>query len=184
MELSFNLGLAVLPETKSADFAEFLRLYNAIKLVAARLDVYTGYAPVAPGEQKPLHETVTVGQQTTLYLPCNTAITAGSLCTTVQVGDETRARTVGFGAHGMARFIAMQDAEVGDVGKFLLFGLIYFEEGGLSAGETYYNVGSGYLDKQSSTANYWTRQAVGYALTTNHLWFQPDWLFGAYTAPP
>lgn len=184
MELSFNLGLATLPETKSQDFNEFLRLYNAIKLVAAKLDSYTGHTPVVAGEEKPLQETLTIGQQTILYLPCNSSITAGSLCTTTQVGDETRVRTVGFGVAGIARMIALQDAEIGDIGKFMLFGLVSFDEASLVAGEVYYNVGSGYLNNKSATTDYWTKQAVGFAITKNHLWFQPDQLYGAYISPP
>jgi len=184
-QLSFNLGLAALPETRSKEFPELLRIYNAINIVAAKLDAYTGNTPILdPDQARPLEDTITAGQQTVFDLVCHTSVQPGNLCTIQVVGSESKARVVSFGLYSLATMIALREAAAGEVGRFMLFGLVAYEEGDLEAGQRYVNVGSGYMDSASNVSDAHTKQSVGYALTSKHLWFQPDLNFGAYVAPP
>lgn len=182
-EISFNLGLASIPETRDKElFPEFLRLYNAIKLTAAMLDARTGYTTTNSDEARPFTSSLTLANYTTFDMICQGAIPAARLCTIVAVGGSSRAKLVDF-SNNLARCISMGDYENGEVGKFMLTGLIKFDSDALTAGANYRNAGSGYMNLETAMPTYWQKQFIGFALDTQHLWFQPDITFNLYVDP-
>lgn len=68
---SINLNLPTLPETKGPDFAEFLRLYNALNILALALDSYTGSLVLDESAWPEISPTESIRSQNIkrLYLP-------------------------------------------------------------------------------------------------------------------
>lgn len=79
-QLSFNLGLASIPETTNVEmFPEILRLYNAIKITATQLDLYTGNAVDDVGDSPSTIKTTQINNLYTANLICGADLELGRL---------------------------------------------------------------------------------------------------------
>lgn len=186
-EFSIPLGLSAIPETDDAkNFAEFLRVYNAIKNVMGAVDRYTGTMPPTQEEI----ETQTVAQtlasmtrNNRVYLQAGEHIDTGRLCylnPDGKVYQDPNSRqephlypTSNFDI----RFFSSADYEADDFGVFYTKGVISVDAALLTPGKVYSVQGPGYLDDTVGDG----QQVVGYALTPTDFWFEPQIRF--YVAP-
>jgi hypothetical protein len=181
-QISFPLGLAVLPETKDPEvFPEFLRIYNAIKLVATMLDSYTGNTPIQSGELRSLESTLKLSTFTRFDAECDGEIAGGRVAYITSEGKAKQPAL--YGIYPPMKMIPLADYSSGDIGTFILSGLVTFDSAALTPGDNYRHVMGGYIDKDSNIPEYWTHQYIGFALDETHLWFAPDLTYNVYVNP-
>jgi len=173
-QLSFNLGLGATPEV-AADpqtFQELIRMYNAIRILGAYVDQYTGNAyhdPAVYFDYTP-QDTVLVGNTAFVYAKLTEAIaTAGTIVT---FGSEavTNVLTAGLNSSATpARGMTMEQGKLaGEYTKILLFGLFPYASGLLS-GATYY----AHLSIPGAFTITPGGQVLGVALSGTSLFFNP-----------
>ena len=184
MELSFNLGLAAVPELKDSElFPEFVRLYNAIKLTAAMLDNYTGNTPTSEDsdEKRPTQ----INTFHTFSLPAKEKINLARLVSIYNDSGTSKLKqgSAIFGSNPRIQGIALETKKAGEVCKFLLKGLIKFDDAALVPGSYYRHVGSGYMQSDTEQESYWNYQIIGYAVDEYYLWFDPDIYWSGYVNP-
>jgi len=169
--LSVNLGLPASPITTNNElFAELLKVYNAIRNLAAALDNYTGIISEPSSVWSQLGATrLLAGSNAKIYLVCSVAITYGQTVGITGAGqaalaDDGVLRCIGFCS-------APNGGGIGDTIEVQLFGLYPpFPPASLTPGARY---------SQSTTAGAIGGfgsgvQTVGFAISDTLLYFNPE----------
>lgn len=171
-DLSFNLGLAPTPESADKEnFAEFIRLYNAVRQVAYFLDRYTGAIAVPAEDWSAMTpaQTQRLQNMTRGYCTFTENVVAGNLLHlqgTARLANATNATRP-------ARAFATGPVTAGEIGEYMLLGAIT-NFVGLTPGATYYlSTTNGLLTAVAPTSTMF-KQAVGFAIDANTLFFTPD----------
>lgn len=178
---TINTGLSVLPmEVKdSAAYAEFIKLYNAVKIVAQAMDTYTGIGTYPADQWNQVGNSgILVQNHTKIYPVCAEAsISKGQLVALRDVGGVTQAVLSFAGSTDIrkCRGFANTDGVSGQRMEVVLQGL-YPYAGGLTVGQTYYQSNGTYgaftAVTPSGAGN--IRQGIGYAVSTNAMYFNPN----------
>lgn len=176
---TLNLQLPNLPdEVKDPQvYAELVRVYNACKILAQGLDVYTGVGGYPQSDWNSIGNSALIVQgQTKVYIKATDTFSAGKLVCIRDIGGVANAllaiavSTDLRPCHGFATGPAAANGYV----EVVLFGLYPFA-GGLVTGQKYYlsngTYGSFTAVNPSGTGN--IRQAIGYALSPTSIWFNP-----------
>jgi hypothetical protein len=173
---SINTGLPNLPDPPDPlFFAEFARVYNAIRNLTIAVDKYCGTLPAdaVNYSQTPFTETVYSQNVLRLYVKFSEAVTYGQTINLAGVSGVVQARlsnatVAGRHIHGWCSTAG--GVLSGAYGEVMLGGLCT-AIGGLTAGTTYY---SGNTAGTISTTAGTISQKIGYALTASNLIMQPD----------
>lgn len=162
-QLSLNLGLDVVPHSKDQDtLVDMYRVYNATKLIASALDLYTGIL----GEQQ--EDWASVG--TTGILTQNGARIYVEFAASATPGQLIALDTSGKAILGtIGTVIGWSPAAVvaGNFGEVRLLGR-HAAVTGLTPGVSYYASST-----PGGITGTVTAQRVGFALTANSLFFNP-----------
>lgn len=169
-DLSFNLGLAELPELRDPTlFAELVRVYNAIKIVAEKADIAAG---TYPGDSS---ETYTSGASVRISgLIANEDISIGTLVEIYNYGGTARVRKASFdNFHGFCS--SNENVLAGDAIQVTLFGIYPYGGGSLTPAAKYEAYGTLTPDSgRGQIAPVGTTTGalyIGYALTPDLLFF-------------
>jgi hypothetical protein len=167
---STNLGLPALPETDDAGrFVDLLPIHNAIRNLAANLDVGTGRTLVKPEDYENVSPYVNIASYI-IYVRFSEAVEAGHLIRFTASGTELRgSKAFGPTSANFARGFSMSKQPANAIGPVGLFGLNPYISG-LTPGAPYYLSGTAGL--LSPTSGY---HFVGFAVSPNHLWFNPSY---------
>lgn len=175
---STNLGLALTPEFDQKKYpeiyADLVRVRNAIRILQAGLDNYTG--ALAPKEENwastPASSSLIVQNTSKLYLPASETINPGYM---VNIWDDAgtakvrlaRADDINKMCRGFASITSIKNA--GDYVEVTLFGGDFYITG-LVAGTLYYLSDTpGSLSTSAGTIT----QEIGWAVSTTCLFFNP-----------
>lgn len=202
--MSVNLGLGAIPEIETQDrnlYNEFIRIYNAIKLLSSNTDKITGLTPPDPElwVEAPMNQSALFGNMTKVYRVAIEDIDYGNLVSFQSAGVRKAAalNATWYKAHGFCS--ATQGVKAGDVGEFQLMGMV--RASGLIAGKTYYlgtggsivdaygilnytpplGPGAGIAHVYQPAYNGFGFQKVGIALTPEDLYINPNNTFHRYT---
>ena len=175
---SVNTGLPNIPDPPDPKFfAEFQRVYNAIRNLTLALDAYSGAIPQEPEFYSQTPATQTILQQNTnrLYVLFSEAASYGQIINLHNVSGVLNARLASAsaaGKQGHAWCSTVGGVAANAYGEVMLGGLCTAISG-LTPGQSYYlGNTSGAIAPTAGTVN----QLVGYALTTSNLYFKPTLL--------
>lgn len=178
-ELSMDLGLAFIPETANPIiFQELYVVYNAIKILAATLDSYTGV--LTPDEELwPTVGTNNIFSQNAnrIYVPFSETVTAGQLVTLYNNAGQLTAKLCGgvTWAGDCRGYMSLANTvSPGNYGQVTLFGLHPLVSG-LTPGTIYYssNTTAGSITSTVPISSGENKQPIGFALSTGQLFFNP-----------
>ena len=175
---SINTGLPNVADPPDPKFfAEFTRIYNAIRNLTIAIDTYTGSLPPDPEYYSVTPPTSSVRSQNTqkVYVITSVAISYGKTVNlynnagvlTARLSDAT---TAGKHCHGFC-----SNAAGGASGAYIevTLGGLCTAIGSLTPGATYYN---GNTPGTVATTPGTVPQKIGFALGTSALYFNPDLL--------
>jgi hypothetical protein len=172
---STNLGLSIIPEADEqqdpALYTEALKLRNAMFALQAALDNLTGAIgedPSAWSADTP-DQWIRLYNLTRVYLKSSEAITQGAVVSFWNNGGTLNARNANASSPYYARAYSTGAVASGVFGEFVLMGAVTIS--GLTPGSTYYLSNSTGLISASPGTN---TQVLGYALTSNKLFFNPQ----------
>ena len=170
---TINLGLPAIPEPADPkSFGDFLRVYNALRILSITVDSYTGAKGQDPQyyAQTPPAASILSQNSLRMYAKFGVAITAGQA---VYLYDVAGVTTVGLAsalttAKPMRGWCSTTTA-ADSYGEVMLGGLMPLT--GLVLGATYYlsNTAGGISIGPGTTS-----QKVGFAVDTTHLFVQPQ----------
>jgi hypothetical protein len=171
---SINTGLPNIPDPPDPDFfAEFTRIYNAIRNLTIALDSYTGALPAETINFSQTSPDSSILSQNVLrvYVPFGVTIAYGQMVNLYNVSGVLTARLAaanvgGLQAHGWCSIPALSGA----YGEIMLGGL---SKGvaGLTPGTTYYLSNTpGAVSTTPGTVS----QRLGFALGTGYMFVQPQ----------
>lgn len=171
---SLNLGLPAVPITNNPElWTEFIKVYNATRLLAGALDQYTG----ALGELPELWNQLGVsrcydGLNTRIYLEAGEAIAYGQ---TVGIDGSGLARLADDGVYFAIGFCTNTTAAgVGDPVEIQQRGIYpAFPAATLTPGNRYYQSGTPGTIGAGGTGT----QCIGYAISDTILYFNPQLQF-------
>ena len=169
---SINTGLPNIPDPPEPEFfAEFTRVYNAIRNLTIAIDSYTGAIPAeaANFSQTPVTSSVISQNSLRVYVPFGVTIAFGQMVNLYNSGGLTArlaaANVGGLQAHGWCSI----PATAGSYGEIMLGGLCRGVIG-LTPGLTYYLSNTpGAISATAGTVS----QKLGYSLGASELFFQP-----------
>ncbi len=169
-ELSFQLPLPQSPLTENQElFQELLRVYNAIRTVAYKLDSYTGAIPPPTDDfAEVANSGIKVNGMCKVYLPAYEDLVVGNTVYFFDDAGTVKARKA-VSATAKARGFCSIAGLTGEVVEVTLIGLYpSFPAATLTPGNTYYqSVTAGAIGNAGF-------QAVGFALSDTQLFFNPD----------
>lgn len=158
---SINLQLDVLPaSTDKNNFADLFKLYNAVKLLADSIDLYTGEGIPTGSESYNGLTYLRLQKIARVYLQASVAITPGQM-----VGINASSQFI-LGTPGTVRGFAPAAISSGAYGEIDLLGLC-LNYTGLTPGATYYAAAAGAISTVASA------QKIGFAITTTTLFVNP-----------
>jgi len=163
-QYSLDLGLDIVPISKDPEnMGDMYRLYNAVKLVAGALDLYTGSLG-ANAEDWSIADTTYVRSQniSRIYRIFDIAVTAGQIVTIKSTGN------IGLATTGLAHGWSPIPVAAGQYGEVRLFGL-HTSVSGLTPGTWYYSSATAGAITTTVTA-----QKVGFAVSATALFFNPS----------
>jgi len=172
-ELSFQLGIGTSASSAISDpeaAAEFTKLYNAVNLLAYKLDEYTG-SIAAPASDRPYLTPQAVNKSagvSRLYGEATVALVVGAIVNFTSSGKLELA-TVANGAH----CIVLENTAVGDFAP-VARNAVLTAFAGLTPGKIYYQsptVAGGITLLVPSGQ---IKRAVGFAVNSSTLAFYPD----------
>ena len=158
-----NLGLPESPQTKDPLlYIELLRIYNAVRNLAYKIDAIAGLTPYDDSEKIALvpANTLLLGNQSYIYVKMAVAISAG------QTVDFQADGTAILGTTNTVKGVALEDKEADEYCKILLIG--YLPLGGTTPGTVYYaseSVSGGFATTGT--------QVLGYGLPGGGIMFSP-----------
>lgn len=159
-----NLGLPAVPEVDNPDtMAAVSPVYNALRALAAGLDIFTGTAYVDPSEYSSMSpaNTIITANHAKIYKKCAVAINAY-----YTVGLNASDQAV-LGTSGTVIGFAAAKGAIGDWIPIILCG--YFPVSGVTPGTLYRASGTAGL-VMADGAN----QALGFAVSTSGIYFNPN----------
>lgn len=177
---TLNLQLPNLPEEVKDPqvYGELVRIYNACKLLAQGLDIYTGVGGYPQSDWGSVGNNALIVQNQTKIYPLNaeSSLSPGKLVNLFDVGGVTYARAAIAVAGDLrpCHGFATGNSTAGNRMEVVLFGLYPFA-GGLVTGQKYYLSNSTYgafTSVNPSGANN-IRQGIGFALSATSMWFNP-----------
>lgn len=177
---TINTGLSNLPlEVKDATtYAEFVKLYNAVKIVAQAMDTYTGIGTYPADQWDQVgNNGILVQNHTKIYPIFGDNVNQGQLVTLKDIGGVPKAYLAIAASNDIrkCRGFATGNVLAGNRGEVVLQGL-YPYAGGLTIGQTYYlsngTYGAFTAVNPSGVGN--IRQGIGYAISTSAMYFNPD----------
>ena len=175
---SINTGLPSVPDpADSRAFADFLRIYNAIRNITLAIDSYTGALAQEPEfySQTPATQTILTQNTQRLYVKFSENIGYGQIVNLHNVSGILGARLASAsaaGKQGHAWCSTVGGVTSGAFGEVMLGGLCTAISG-LTPGQTYFlGNTAGTIAPTPGTVN----QPVGFALTTVNLFFKPTLL--------
>lgn len=180
VRFSMNLGLDNIPNpVDPANFSENLRMYNAIRALAAAVDLYAGPLPYDTSiwNQLTPAQTLWTAGANRLYLQTTDNLAAGSMCSIWDNGGTYMARLAGGPAWvgGDCRGFSTGVYAAGSMAEIMLFGLCTVVSG-LTRGAPYWisNAVAGAFTgtKPANTGN--LVQPIGYAIEATSLFFNPS----------
>lgn len=164
-ELSFNLGAAsssaAIVEDKEVA-AELVRLYNALNIIAFKLDEYTGALQAAPAD-RPYQPASVVSRAT--YMNRAYMYSAGALAAKTLVNISPSGLVAADVDINRAHAIVLEDTAAGDYAPITLQGVVSGFVG-LTVGSPYYLSSTPGAIQIGATA-----QKIGFALTSTDLAF-------------
>lgn len=169
-ELSFQLPLPQSPLTENQElFQELLRVYNAIRTVAYKLDSYTGAIPPPTDDFPELgNDIIRLNGMCKIYLPAYEDLVVGNTVYPFDDAGTTKARKA-VSATAKARGFCSIAGLTGEMVEVTLLGLYpSFPAATLTPGTTYYQSAT------PGTIGGAGFQAVGFALSDTQLFFNPD----------
>lgn len=173
--LSFNLGLSPIPESKDP-MTEIMRLLSAVRGMAQVLDTYTGAQsfPEVDWPELSTAQTQRVQFITRGYCQFTETVLAGHMLNLYNTGATMSARLANATDNTKpARAFAFNAVTAGNFGEYMLLGAIT-NFSSLVPGALYYLSTSGGLitgTKPVGVGN--LQQAVGFALSSSVLFFNP-----------
>lgn len=175
---SVNTGLPNTPDPPDPKFfAEFTRVYNAIRSLTLALDAYTGALAQEAEfyDQTPPSQTILQQNTNRLYVKFSEAAAYGQIINLHDVSGVLNARlasAASAGKQGHAWCSTVGGVAVGAYGEVMLGGLCT-AIGGLTPGKSYFlGNTSGAIAPTAGTVT----QLVGFALTATNLYFKPTLL--------
>ena len=175
---SVNTGLPNIPDPPDPRFfAEFTRVYNAIRNLTLALDTNTGALPQDPEfySQTPPTQTILTQNTNRLYVKFSEAVSYGQLVNLHNVSGVLNARLSSAavaGKQGHAWCSTVGGVASGAFGEVMLGGLCTAISG-LTPGQSYYlGNTAGTIAPTAGTVT----QLVGFALTASNLYFKPTLL--------
>lgn len=167
--LSYNLGLAAIPETRNPElFPEFVRLYNAVKIVAEKADIAAGTFPGSALAETPTPIGSNLKLSGILFYE---DMYPGTFVRFELLSGENQARKSSYDAvHG---FVSSNELiTAGSRGEITLFGIYPFGGGALTPCTRYTGFGTntGQIIVENLSASP-PNQYIGYALTPDLLFF-------------
>jgi hypothetical protein len=170
-----NTGLPNLPDPPDpAFFAEFTRVYNALRNLTVALDAYTGALPAEPQyySSTPISTTVLSQNQHRVYVQFQEAASYGQIVNLYNNGGALGARLSNASAArpGHAWCSTAGGVLVGGWAEVMIGGLC-LAFSGLTPGATYYLGNT--AGSIAPTAGVLS-QKMGYALGATQLFFRPD----------
>ena len=175
---TINSGLPNIPDPPDPKFfAEFARIYNAVRNIQIAVDSYTGALAADPENYSQTPPTATILLQNTnrLYVKFSENVSYGQMVNLHNVAGVLNARlakasTGGFQAHAWCSTVVGVTA--GNYAEVMLGGLCTAISG-LTPAQTYYlGNTAGTIAPSTGTVT----QILGYALTANNLYFKPTLL--------
>ena len=172
-ELSFQLGLSSTFSSNVEDpeiAAELTKLYNAINLLASKLDEYTGAIPYPLADRPYIAKSSANRSAGTnrFYGYATVNLLAGTLVYWNASGQLAKASS----ASGVALLMVLEDTVAGDYAAVTRQGVVT-GLAGLTAGSAYVaSTTAGAIATSVATGN--TRRYVGFALSSTELYFEPD----------
>lgn len=165
-QISLNLGLDVVPTSVDPNnLTDIYRLYNAVKLVAAALDAYTGIIGANAEDYSTAGSTFVLSQNSNrCYLQFAAAVTAGQLIKITAAGQAD------LGLAGNVVGWAPVAVAAGNYGEVRFFGLDTAISG-LTPGVTYY-ASAGVPGGITAAV---TAQSIGFAISATKLFFNPKY---------
>ena len=170
-ELSFQLPLPQAPLTSQPElFQELLRVYNAIRLVAYKLDSYTGAIPPATEDFAQVETAgIRINGMCKVYLPAYEDLSVGHTVTFYDDAGTNKVRKAidpTYRARGFCSIagLAGELVEITLIGKYPSY-----PASTLTPGTTYYQ------SNVAGTIGAAGFQAVGFALTDTDLFFLPGY---------
>lgn len=162
-QLSTNLGLPEVPLVKDSQlFIEFLRVYNAIRALAAKVDLVSGQTAYSDEEKLAVkaNSTVLVGNQAFLYAECAVDVVAGNT-----VDFDATGKLI-LGTATTVKGVALEEKLTSEVCKVLLLGLLPITSA--TPGIVYYadTTTPGLISTSGS-------QVIGYGLPGGSIFFSP-----------
>lgn len=158
---SINTGLDILPATTDkSNFGDIFKLYNAIKILADSIDLYTGELVPTGTESSAGLTYLRVQKISRAYLQASVSITAGQM-----VGINGSSQIV-LGTVGTVVGFAPAAITAGNYGEIDLLGLCTAYTG-LTPGAMYYAAAAGAITAVPSA------QKIGFAITTTTLFVNP-----------
>lgn len=171
---TINTGLPNTPDVPDPKFfAEFVRLYNAVRNLTIAIDSYTGAQAqeAAYYSQTPATQTLLSQNSLRLYVPFTVTMTLGQTVNLFDNAGALGARLASAAAAGtpMHGWVSIA-ATAGNYGEVMLGGLCTLI-GGLTRGTTYYlGNTAGTIANTAGVVS----QRVGYAIGTSQLFVQPQ----------
>ncbi len=180
-KFSVDLGLAFIPETANpALFNELYKVYNAIKILAGTLDIYTG--AIRPDEdtwpQLTAANTILSQNVNRIYVPFSEDVTPGQVVTLFNDSGVVTAKLAGgpVWAGDCRGFMSLLTTVTsGTFGEVTLFGLHSLLTGATPAAIYYTSPDTPglFTDIEPSSPGQHL-QRIGYALNTGGLFFNPE----------
>lgn len=172
-----NLGLDIMPITQDPQvLPDMIRVYNAIKLLASNLDIYSG----AQGESSDYWgqagiTRLLITNLCRLYVPASESISAGMIVNLYNSGGNLTARkavdsttSINTGVYYPQNAFALSNSTGGQV-EVALMG-VNTAYSGLTPAVTYYTSSTpGYI----TPADTYHKNVVGTALNSTSLWIPP-----------
>jgi hypothetical protein len=175
---TINSGLPNTPDPPDPKFfAEFTRVYNAIRNIQIAVDAYCGTLAADPDNysQTPPNTTILLQNTNRLYVKFSENVSYGQIVNLHNVAGVLNARLAKAsvaGFQGQAWCSTVVGVTAGNFAEVMLGGLCTAISG-LTPGQTYYlGNTAGTIAPTTGTVT----QLLGYALTSNNLYFRPNLL--------
>jgi hypothetical protein len=175
---SINTGLPNIPDPPSPElFAEFQRLYNAIRNLTISIDSYTGNTPQAPDLYSKLTDQSSLLTQRSckIYVQFTQAVPQGYLVNVYDTGGGNRGGRLASATSAATKctgWLTSNTVAAGEWGEITLMGLSKTFNSLIISSTYYLSNTPGLVSSAPGTIN----QKVGTALSTTSLFLRPEFI--------
>lgn len=183
-EYSTNLGLSQSPEFDQKKypelFSELQRVRNALRVLQAALDQYTGTLSEQQDfwSQTPATKSLRVQGMCRVYCIATATFALGELVNFLDDAGVTKAQhadaTPGIVLPAQAFCSTSGGVAIGDYGEFTLLGAMPYFTGLLGGALLYLNTTPGQITASPPGASGSLLQQIGYVVSPNVIWFNPS----------